>query len=114
MQFMTGCAAGSALAVACVSLKGVGETAATPGPPQGRGTDVSDDDENEDGVDSVARLSNARRRVSKKDFYNDICLSQINLDALTPNASSWEIVLANGTREDIDMMDVLFVGHEDG
>ena len=115
IQFMAGCDAGSALAVACISLEGgeaVGPTHITAAAE--KETESDNDEDEHDEVAPLPKRGSAVKRVSIRDFYNDVCLSQINFDALAAKTSSWEMVLANGTREDIEMMDVLFVGHEDG
>lgn len=76
--------------------------------------DDEDADEAEDQVAPMAAKRTSTRRVSMRDFYNDVNLSQINFDALADRNSTWEMVLANGEREEIETMDVLFVGHDDG
>jgi hypothetical protein len=78
-------------------------------------TDDDDEDEAEDQIAPMAATSKrSSRRVSMRDFYNDVSLTQINFDALADRASTWEMVLANGEREEVEKMDVVFVGHEDG
>lgn len=101
-----------------MALEASSQTAQTAGalPSADKDDEDVDEDEAADDIVPLAKRtsSNAVRRVSMRDFYNDVSLSQINFQALSDNASTWEMVLANGEREEVDTMDVLFVGHEDG
>ncbi len=54
------------------------------------------------------------RRVSARDFFEDVNVILTNFAELEGQANTWEMVLASGVRAEIDKMDVIFVGHSDG
>ena len=63
---------------------------------------------------SPALSKSKSRRVSARDFFDDVNVALTNFEALDSQTNTWEMVLASGISGDIEKMDVVFVGHEDG
>jgi hypothetical protein len=54
------------------------------------------------------------RRVSARDFFEELNVAMTNFDDLASQTNTWEMVLASGASGEIEKMDVLFLGQEDG
>jgi hypothetical protein len=54
------------------------------------------------------------RRVSARDFFEELNVAMTNFDELSAQTNTWEMVLASGASGDIEKMDVVFLGQEDG
>jgi hypothetical protein len=52
--------------------------------------------------------------VSARDFFEELNIAMTNFDDLAASANTWEMVLASGESGDIEKMDVIFLGQEDG
>lgn len=54
------------------------------------------------------------RRVSARDFFEELNVAMTNFDDLAAQTNTWEMVLASGASGDVEKMDVLFFGQDDG
>lgn len=63
---------------------------------------------------SLSLSKGKSRRVSARDFFEELNIAMTNFDELAANTNTWEMVLASGESGDLEKMDVIFLGQEDG
>lgn len=70
---------------------------------------------NEDCEPSPVPLAKGKsRRVSARDFFDELNVALTNFDDLAAQTNTWEMVLASGASGENEKMDVLLIGQEDG
>jgi hypothetical protein len=75
---------------------------------------INEDQEASPPPASVGLSRGKSRRVSARDFFEELNIAITNFDDLAANANTWEMVLASGESGDLEKMDVIFLGQADG